>query len=635
MKTILTLALIFYAFFCQADGARGTYIWPEYTPIVVPDSLKKEPAFIVNNVTTLDFLDMFEMQIVVFKRIYINSEKAAETYSKHEMFLTGSGSIEMINARTLKADGTILNLTGNQIIETFSKEKNKYGTRTVRRFQLAYPQVQVGDVIDIAYQVNFPGYIYSDLMYLEDEIPSLYSRVTLRNMSRLELTAYSLNSMPKSIQRTEKGIPTISWEKSGVAAMKTDFFNALPPTAPSFVYALWKPGEIIDYDVFYESEIRNLPGNFNRSFSIHKYFEEEGVLSSGDDKLVQIKKIINFFEKECTWNNSKSTEYSKQSGDFLKRKEIDGVLFMRYMIKFLDEKGIKAERGFTKSLLDGKFEQGFVSLEQLSNRYLVIYDDLDRPHFLFPPSGEGKFYYLDEIPYYLEGNQSVTLIGGDALEKSGGYALPESSKGDNRHNGMVIARWDEADEIAIRRKDQLMGHYSYLTRSKHKTVWLEELNISKDSILPAPKEVKDFYPYEVTYEGEKVSKTLISAIEDSLFWMNPSEELPSGVYQSDELNETYGNYLVLPFLKELNFSVFIQSTAKISNAEDISTVTFSNSIGEISVNVFQKSENVLQYVYTVKVLKRYISGDEEVKQFKDLMQNYQDVRTKKWVIAKA
>ena len=139
----------------------------------------------------------------------------------------------------------------------------------------------------------------------------------------------------------------------------------------------------------------------------------------------------------------------------------------------------------------------------------------------------------------------------------------------------------------------------------------------------------------MTYEGEKVSKTLISAIEDSLFWMNPSEELPSGVYQSDELNETYGNYLVLPFLKELNFSVFIQSTAKISNAEDISTVTFSNSIGEISVNVFQKSENVLQYVYTVKVLKRYISGDEEVKQFKDLMQNYQDVRTKKWVIAKA
>lgn len=635
MKTILTLTCLFFAQLLYADGARGTYIWPEYTPIEVPDSLKKESAFFVNNVTTIDFLDMFEMQVVVFKRIYINSEKAAEQYSKHEMFLTGRGSIAMINARTLKADGTIINLAGNQIIETFSKEKNKYGTRTVRRFQLAYPQVQVGDVIDIAYQVDLPGYIYSDLMYLEDDIPSIYSRITLRNMSRLELTAYSLNNMPKSIQRDEKGIPTVSWEKTGVKSMKTDYFNALPPTAPSFVYTLWRPGEIIDYDAVYESEIRGYPSNCNRSFSLHEYFENEGVLNKGDDKLVQIKKIITYFEKECTWNYSKSTEYIKQSTDFLERKEIDDVLFMRLIIKFLDEKGIKAERGFTKSLLDGKFEQGFVSLEQLSDRYLVIYDDLDRPHFLFPPRGEGKFYYLDEIPFYLEGNQSVTMIGGDELESSGGYGLPESMKEDNRHNGMVIIDWQDTDSLKLRRKDQLTGHYSYLTRSKHSSVWLGELNISNDSILPTPKQVKDFYPYEVTYEGEKHSKDVITAIEDSLYWMNASSELPLGLYQGDELNETYGNYLVLPFLKELNFSVFVQAPTVISNAEEISSVVFSNDIGEVSVNVFQKSENVLQYVYAVKVAKRYISGEEEVKRFKELMQNYQDVRTKKWVIAKS
>jgi len=634
-RLICCTLLLFISFQSSADGRKGTYIWPAYNQISVPDSLKNESAFFISNVTTIDFMESFETEVIIFKRVYINSEEAAEKYSKKDIFIGHSGYISMLAARTIKKDGRTIELNNRQIIETSSEKKNKYGTETtVRRIQLIYPEVEIGDVVDLAYQIDIDHYIYSDLMYLEDEIPSLYSRITLRNLSMLDITSYSLNNMPKRISKTNAGMKTISWEKRGVSSIKTDYFNALAADAPCLVFVLWKRGEPLGYEAIYGFDVQDYPKNYDLLSSIQDHLIENGVFSSDDNQFVQLKKMIHYFENEFSWN-TKDGIHKRETTKFLYNKKVDRKLFLRYVMKFLRENRIEYMRGFSKSLLNGKFDHGVVSLEQLSQRFLLINDEEGQLHFLFPPRGEGQFYYLDEIPFYLEGNESVALAGERGLLKERSMvALPESSAKNNRQISNMLIDVKVADSIicTLKRKDIFSGHYSFLTRDENSSIWLEELNIADDSVDLKPSSTKEFYPYDVEYNQENVPINILERLDDSLAWLNTSDLLPLGIYQGDELNADYGNHLILPFLKQTEILIYLKSNTPIALAENESELSFKNAIGSIKVNIYQMDELVLKINYSIAINQRYIVGEEAILEFKELIQKYSEIVSKKWVL---
>lgn len=621
--------------FSKADGGRGTYIWPEYKGITVPDSLKSEAAFFIQNMTTIDFMSSFETQIVVFKRVYINSEEAAEKYSKKELIVGNSGTITMIAARTLKNSGEILELGKEDILETFTKTRNKYGRETVKKIQLIYPQVQVGDVLDFAYQIDLDGFIYSDMLYLEDEIPSMHTRISLRNMTDvLDLTAYSVNGIPKMITSNSGGIKTAYWEKKGVSSIKTDFFNAISPKHPYLVYTLWKPSEDMDYKTIFEYETMTFPYNYGGFTSLTEYFIEQGIFKEEDESFVRLKKIISYLDQECTWNRDKGTKYVKESINFLKKKKVDAVLFQRYIMKFLFENRMAYEQGFTKSLRDGFFEHGFVSLEQLSHRFLIIYDAEENGHFLFPPRGENLFYFLDEIPYYLEGNQSIAIKSEkNALKDQFAVLLPESPGKMNRHKASIVMKLDKDLGATMKRKDRLNGHYSFLTRGGYSSIWLDELRIAPDSVEIEPASVQGYYPYKTEYAQSDLTFDGFQKFGDSLVWFDPSDLLPMGVYQDNEADEELGNYVVLPFLKQTEIAVFIQSESPISIAEDEKEIAYSNSIGEVKAKISKADDTVLKATFSVETKKRYLDNEADIKAFEELLQKYAEISKKKWLLS--
>ncbi len=623
--------------FGQIKGARGTYIWPSYSPVQIPDSLKSEDAFFIENVTTYDFLDGFETDIVVFKRTYINSEAAAEDLSQQELFLGRSGQMSVLKARTLKASGEVLDLDGDQIIETTSEKKNKYGSERVRRIQFVYPNVEVGDVIDLAYQVSLDGYIFSDLLYLEDEIPSMHSRITLRNFSMLDLSVYKLNNAPPLESKMVSGSQIIDWQKNGVKSMKSDYFNAIPPDHPSIVFVLWRRDENLDYRTWFTADGTDFPQEYEIFRSIEKIFIEEGVIRDGDLPFIQLQSMIRYMENECFWNEDENI-YVNKTLSHLSKQEVNRVLFFRYVMKFLNEKKIRYEKGFTKSLLNGKFEHGFVSLEQLKHRFLVIYDEEDRPHFLFPPRGEGQFYYLDEIPYYLEGNQSISLFGErDFLKEQAMILLPESRNKQNMHTAQIKINLNKDEtESSYSRKDKLSGHYSFLTRDDLGSTWLEELGIAPDSISVLPTlnnglRTEAMYPYQVEFNQKDRVQVFYEPIDDSIGWLDLSSILPLGVYQDDELDADLGDYLVLPFIKKHAISIFIQNDVGISIAEDVHSIEISNDVGTIKIELFQLNDKVVKVKVSIELTKRYLRG-EDVPKFEELLQKYSEIRQKKWVL---
>lgn len=623
--------------FAQIKGARGTYVWPKYTPVQIPDSLKSEDAFFIENVTTYDILDGYQTNIVVFKRTYINSEKAAEELSQQELFLGRDGRMAILRARTLKVSGEVIDLDGDQIIETMAEKKNKYGSERVRRIQFVYPKVEVGDVIDMVYEISLDGYIFSDLLYLEDDLPSMHSRISLRNFSLLDLTVYRLNSAPPIESKPEAGGQIINWQANGVKSIKTDYFNALPPDHPTLVFVLWKRGEDLNYGTWYYSHALEFPLDYEVLSSIKKQLIDQGVVQESDDPFTQLRSLIQFCENECSWTDD-SNIYLGKTLDYLTNKKVNEVLYVRYIMKFVKELGLRIEKGFSKSLLNGRFEHGFVSLEQLSNDFLIIYDQENQPHYLFPPSGEGLFYYLDEIPFYLEGNQSIALYGErDILKAQGPQLLPESDVKQNTHSAQIKIKL-ETDSLTttFERKDKLTGHYSYLTRDDYGDIWLDELGIAPDSLELKPvfsngNRTEAFYPYQVEFEQSNRTEVLFHPIDDTLGWLNLSALLPLGIYQGDELDAEFGDYVVLPFLKRHTISLFFQCDDGISIAEDERKIITSNEVGSVEMSIYQLSESVIKIQVNVELKARYLKN-EDIKSFEELLQSYSEIRQKKWLL---
>jgi hypothetical protein len=638
MKLIILIlgSLLLNTSIAFADGAIGKFTWPEYEAPVLADSLKEESVFFLQNIETTDIKDSYLTTKIVFRRVYINSTEAAEEYSQKEMFIGDNGRIGMLNARNIKPDGTILDLDGDQIITTYAETKTKYGSYGTRKVQLTYPNVEVGDVLDIAYRIDIDGYVLSDLFVLESDIPSLYSRITIRNMSPFDITAYSLNNMPEMVSKTTDGYETISWEKEGVGVQKYGSLNALSPTAPHCVYLLWRRGETLDYDMIYAENVRDYPNDFGPKDYITKNLVEEGVINAEDDKMLNLKKLMDYLAKGFNWDEEANSTITSTSIKAFKEKQIDRTHYIRIVIKFMTENDIKFERCYSKSLWDGKFELGFVSIEQLDHFFLIASDESDNIHYIFPPGGEGNFFYFDEIPFFLEGNQSIALYGAkDFLDSQSSIALPQGGKKSNTHYANLLLEIELGDSLVskMKRKDVFKGQYSFLTRSKDGMDWLEDLNVIADSAELKPNREDSFYPYEIEFLQEDLSEVYLKQIDDSLYWFESERVLPKGVYEAEESSEEFGDYLVLPYLKENRVSVFIKSASPIQLAEDVNELSFENSIGAVNSKLIQMSPNMLKLNFSIEVNKRFVDGELEVQEYADLIKQYSIIKGKKWVVS--
>ena len=622
MFLVFALCTIFSA---RADGAIGKFIWPEYNKVELPDSLKSEAAFFLQNITTTDIKDS-----------YLNSDEAAEEYSLKEFYVGDNGRIGMLNARTIKSNGEIVNLDGGQIITTYAETKTKYGSYGTRKVQLTYPNVEVGDVIDFAYRIDIDYYILSDLFVLESYIPSIYSRITIRNMSPFDITAYSLHDMPEMVSKKTAGIETISWQKSGVGVRKYGSVNALAPTAPHCVYVLWRRGESLTYDPIYKNNVLDYPNNFGPNNYITDRLIDEGVIKKEESKMIQLKKAIDHFSKEFSWDSEAASNLPSSSVKAFKDQIIDGTHYIRFVIKFMSENDIKFERCFTKSLLDGKFEHGYISHEQLDYFFLIASDENGAIHFIFPPRGRDKFYYFDEIPYYVEGNQSIALFGEkDFLDSQSSIAIPAGNEKSNTHFANLLMEVSYNDSIIskTKRKDVFKGHFSYLTRSRNGNDWLNEYNVLHDTTELEPSREDAFYPYEIEFVQEGLTRSFFKEIDDSLFWFESEDLLPKGVYEENETDDELGDYLVLPFLKTNSISVFVKSEKSIQLAEDMNELSFENEIGQVNTKILQLNDNMLKLTYSIIVKKRFVDGEVEVEQFKELLEKNKDIRSKKWVVS--
>lgn len=620
--------LLFLNLFTSFSVFSFDYKWPPYVAVIVPDSLVNEDAFFIRKTTTFDFSDNYQSSILFFERICINSNKGVEDFSTFELPIYNSGRLDMVKSRIIKATGQIIEISGNNIKETYFKGKFDNENKNLKRIQFIYPDLQKGDVIDIAYDVVFPYYIFSEMLYLESYLPSLYSKITLRNMSPLQIAVFTVNNAVPYKFKEE----TFTWEKEGVSVKKEEGFNAIRPNFPRFYYAMFPPTMVLTYGTIYSMDTDTYP--------VVRFFEkklsskmiDQNLYSETDSTFVKIEKLINAF-KNSQWLDEDEMKNSFSTLNYFDQGVINENLFFKYLQQFFDENRIEYERCFTNTISDGPFNKNILSYTQFEHRYLTVKDYEGNYHYIFPPSAKGHFYKLDEIPYYCEGNGSVLMKGTDiSLKEMVDLPLPESKLTENKHTTQIRCKFDKNNTFQPKynRKDLLSGHFSNLIRTDQQDFWIEELGISDTSHTFSKEQA--IYPFEIEIKQDSLENTFFQEIGDSLFWFACEKSLPKYIFDSNTSAADLGDYLVLPFKHLRTYSFYVENENGIKSEEQESLISYSNTVGEVSSKCVQMTSTVMKIEYTIKLKTRIIDGNSQVKEYLDFVQKWEEVRNKKWIL---
>lgn len=622
---------ILVTLFTNLSHAGDKYIWPAFTNPVIPDSLKTEDAIYFENRLTIDFMPGYEMSYVNFKRIKILSKKGVESFINHDLYQFNGGIIKLMKARIIKPDGSIIELGSENIKETALDSKSKFRTTYIKRIQFIFPTLQVDDIIDVVYQVDYKSYDLSDCRYLESDLISLNSKLALRNFSQFDLTVYPSKSLKDYKLTKEGGSPVFSWEIKNVPKIAENAFRAYPESAQKVVYNLWMPGEVLDYNVIYSGDydLYHVKPGF-KSFSEELY--AAGIAKPDLSVLENINRITQYFEKEMSWNEDDKMPTSSKPADFYYKHVIDYTNYFRLIQLYLEENEVTYHVGFTNDISSGIFEHGYVGLHQLEYRFLLIETAPGNEHFLFGPAGKNGFYYVDEIPTWCEGNQAIILSGKPKEVVLSKAVIPQSDWTNNKHVANIIIKTADlsAQKQILNRRDSFSGLYSTAFRNPKNAEGFKRLNVS-DTIIK-PTEVKDVYPYNMSIKQDDTLENLFSEFDTKLYAFHAKELIPNYIYFEDEIEESPGTYSVLPYSKQQKYAIYIEARDTIKLADKITTLSKENSVGSVKCDIIQTNPKTIKISYEIKLIKRTLVTPLENQEYIDLLKEWANMVIKKWII---
>lgn len=632
-ETMNKYRFILFVLFAKVSFAQnaiiGSYNFPSFEKIEVPEIMKKEEAFFISNVRTIDFDNLGNTKVNYFQRIYINSKEASEQYGQTEMLFSGEGKLVVFNARKIESDGSITYLTKDHFTRTSSNELSKYDEATLERVQLLVPDLEIGDVLDISYTLEYNRYLLSDIMYLEDDLPSMYSRISFRNFSPLELQLFPFNGMPEVKFENDHGNEVTSFEKSNVSALSTDYFNTVPPETPGFNYTLWYQGIDLSYAAIYEADLANFPYNFAPGNSFKSLLPELHNTISELSDMQKLIKFMNFLEVNFEFQPFASSANNALIRDRFKEKVISPRLYTCYVMKFLNDYDIKYARSFSKPLHNGIFRNNLISLEQIDSRFLTVYDEQENIHLVFPPTYNGTFFKLDECPFYIEGNSGIGLLG-DSKNLDGDFdiVLPSSNVSTNTKRSMIFATITDFDSITVKRYDKFEGQFSHLARRKTAKDWFEDWNVYVQD--GAVMEMDSVFPYGISFQSDEVGIPMsFRRFSDSLVSFDLSSVIPTGVFEEEELKRPIESYGVLPFVKTESVSMNLDFPGRLNASEGMDAFEFQNTIGSISASARQIGTSKMKIQVKLVVEDRFIE-ESDAKAYMELLEAYHNLRSKKW-----
>jgi len=413
-----------------------------------------------------------------------------------------------LGVRVIKADGTVKEIDPDEIILTDNTDKNKKG-------KLAVSDLQIGDMLDYFIQtVEFyeaGGTLDFENFVFADEDPIMHYSVHVEASKKLAVEYRAMNGAPDFKYRTnEDDDNLLDAEQNNIAPFPTSLWMSPYRQIPLLRFHMVlgnsgflnvrKPGEIYKnpdadeiinvYDQVlksYVSSSRAELGSYDKQVKriAESYLEQNGGGKIKDNPVALYYAarhhfLMGFSKDDVSVVNNKRN-----------RRAPSDIAFLAMLEELFNQFDINSQF----ILLPSKYGPKSNEIMSVSDLQLALITD-DSQIF----TAESIFDTPNVIPYYLEGQQGVTIdyhfSFRQAKSDKGSYSTKYSAAAQNQHTEDLVFNFNPADpqKIKIDRKATITGLlrldyqrqlllYEDLHEEERKTLGIEDsfYEILKDS----------------------------------------------------------------------------------------------------------------------------------------------------------
>jgi len=598
-------------------------------------------------------------------KLVVNTTKGVEENAFLNLSEYESNHLEQIKVRTLKANGTIINLDSSEVFKK-SSSKEKFSS-----INYPIPAVEPGDTIEAkyVYYENLEQNQMLNYVTLNLELPSKNTQYTIRTKMGKKVRYKTYNGFPEPAIVSSDTLLYLQFSLDDVNALKENDYSCLKCDLPYFYYTLEdKDQEARTWKDVYNEEFNIYTQPLDVDYEKSSYYKrwKRRVIDTEKDssKYYIFKKIYNEILNTMAIEPAQVDEIIKSNGYFLKNERFDPISIRRLYRQLLEELEIDYWAVFGKTKQYGIIDKDFIRRGEFDHVFFGFEDDKGVINFVYPHDEVFK-YQFGELPTSLYETEAMMVkpVYEERQKKRDKFItrdfelnqvdsvkvlrvkLPGMDSDFNYINQVFSAEVDiDSKTTKFRSRFKASGGFSTEIRSFYNmlnenkemsdyydAVWEyegEDNTIQIDTFTNVSLNNEKPFKYTISSEGtineivEIVNDSLVSVSLDKLINHNRLD------YAQDSSDLNY--YLDYSFSDLILFYINFPKPIEVLGIED-SNGKYENDFGQyyIKLNKSQEKQLVIESKYTIS--KSYIPK-QDLESLKQLNENLLNLKNKRLIV---
>ncbi len=607
----------------------------------------------------------YKRYVSVNNKLVVNTTKGVENYAFLNLDEYESNHLENIKIRTLKADGSIVELDSSLVFKRNSKGK-KFGA-----INYPIPAVEPGDTIETTYayyetlkESNMMSYVN-----LYTNLPSINSQYTIKTGPELTVRYKSYNDFPEPATVSNDSLVYLQFSMDKIKGLVENEHNCLPCEKPYLYYSLEnKDSELRTWKDVYNEEFNFFTQPMALDYDKSSYYKrwKRKVIGTAKDSSKYYK--FNLLHTEV-FNNFKmgpvqKNEFIKSNGYFLKEKKFDPFSIRRFYRQIMEDLEIEYWAVFGRSKRSGTIDTHYIRKGEFDHVFFAFQNENGSVKFLYPHDDFYK-YQIDEIPTSLYSTDAILVkpylkekkrkkdkfISRDlklAIVDSVSIGVVNLSGMDSNYNyinQMISSKVDIKEKKTTFRyrfkvsgglSTELRSFYGMLSQNEEVSDFYDALSefegsdntMQIDTITSRKQNKNKPFAYIMSAEGTLnnaitfINDSLVSVSIDKLIQHNQLESSSDTFVLNYYIDYSYSDH----FMLYINFPCNIEVLG-LENGN----VDFKNDFGEYFFELKKSKDNQLKLQSNYKILKNLIPK-EKLNELKALNERVKNVKSRRLII---
>ncbi|AXT19518.1 DUF3857 domain-containing protein [Flavobacteriaceae bacterium AU392] len=607
----------------------------------------------------------YKKYISINNKLVVNNTTGVENYAFLNLNEYVSNNIENIKIKTLKSDGSIVELDSSLIFQQNFKDK-KFGA-----INYPIPAVEPGDTIETSY-VYSESLKKTDLLSyvnLYTNLPSKNSQYTIKTSSDLTVRYKSYNDFPEPAIISNDSLVYLQFSMDKVKGFVESEYSCIPCELPYLYYSLEnKNSELRTWKDVYNEEFNFLTQPIALDYEKSSYYKrwKRNVIGAAKDSSKYYKfnllhtEVLNNFKMESVQKN----EFIKSSGYFLKEKKFDPFSIRRFYRQILEDLEIEYWAVFGRSKRLGAIDTHYIRKGEYDHVFFAFENENGYVKFLYPHN-DFYMYQIDEIPTPLYSTDAVLVkpylkekkkkkdkfIARDlklAMVDSVTVAeinLPGMDSNHNYINQTIFTNVDVEEKktyfkyrfkVSGGLSTELRTFFEILNQNEKVSNFYDVLSefegSDKTMQIDTVKNIKlnRNKPYAYSMNTEGTLNNVITFINDSLVSISVDKLIQHNQLISNSDTSELNYYLDYSYSDNFMFYINFPCNIEVLGLEN-GNLDFKNDYGEYFFELKKSKKNQLKLQSNYKIIKNLIPK-ENYNKLKLLNERVKNVKSKRLII---